>query len=109
MARPPETSICAASAAQASRKLADTTAAPKINSAATGSGCKPMILMTTAGAMKSAVISADRTRVRRGNRLGSDTADTPAVGAGALSVASIVILVFERAPMVMATWLAAVA
>ena len=65
MASPPETSICAASAAHASRKLTETTAAPKIAIAATGSGCRPASRTTNAGAMNAAVISADRIRVRQ--------------------------------------------
>src|SRR5262249_47744963 len=80
---PPETSICAASAAHASRKLAATTAAPKMNRAATGSRCRPTIRTATAGTMNSAVMSAERVRVRRGDR------DTAVAGAAGLSIASI--------------------
>src|SRR5439155_7787861 len=76
----------AVSAAQASRKLADTTAAPKISRAATGSRRRPTIRMTTAGAMNTAVISAERARVSRRARGVAGTA------AAALSTASIVIL-----------------
>src|SRR6202007_2538495 len=86
IARPPETSICAASAAQASTKLAATTAAPKISSAATGSTCRPTIRTTTAGTMNIAVLIAERVNVRRGER------DAVAAGAAGLPVASIVIL-----------------
>lgn len=85
MASPPETSIWAVSAAHANRKLAATTAAPKISRAATAPVCMPVIRTATAGATNAPVISPDRVRVRRRQRA------VVATAAG-LSMASIVIL-----------------